>query len=128
MQVNGHVSTGYNLSLSRDPKGYKSENIGELATQILRYLLHSTMLLSAALFSQNRAIIARLLFPESSSPNVEYSLEILQGLKQQDWDAMALTSGFSDENLCAGIHLVLDRIISRVESEFIPSARDFFEV
>ena len=122
--ANKRSQRGYNLTSTSTKKSYDIGRLGKLTTCVLRYLMHTSLLLAAEMeISRGNSDIndpsrvnhpvsgvAALLYPRSNRPpSVGRIIKELTYRLRMDWEVIKEMSSLDDQDVAMGMHMLLFR-------------------
>lgn len=126
----GKSLMGYALDSTIDPQGYNIVRLGRLTTAVLRFIIHSVMLLSSEMYpavdsslkangvEEAHSTVAELMYPASApgSIPVERVQDELNRRLSADWKEIVSVVDMEEEDVAMGMHMIVKAMMRRAGS------------
>lgn len=122
-EVNNTSMPGYQADITNDTKGYDILRLGKLSTVILRYIVHTIMLLHFRMYptltqemkdgkAGSKSLVCELMFPNSSTISLETMRNQLEGRLSMDWSELKELVMCVDDDVAMGLHIIFNSVMN----------------
>jgi hypothetical protein len=122
----GKSLAGYAMDSTGNPRGYEIGRLGKLTTVILRYIIHTVMLISSEMYptidgkkgeagNGVQSTVAELMFPTdpAGTISVDRVQNELNARLTADWKEIETLMEMEEEDLAMGLHMIIKAMMGR---------------